>query len=100
MLRLASAAPIGPDTQRWVLDPGANASLVHAAERLRGQDAIPGRLQIVIGPEGGLSATELQQLVALGAIPLALGPRLLRSETAAIAALALLQSLLGDLRAC
>ena len=94
----ASAAPAEPDTQRWVLDPGANASLVQAADRLRGQDAIPRRLQIVVGPEGGLSATELQQLLALGATPLALGPRILRSETAAIAALALLQGLLGDLR--
>ena len=96
----ASAAPAQPDTQRWVLDPGANASLVQAADRLRGQDAIPRRLQIVVGPEGGLSATELQQLLALGATPLALGPRILRSETAAIAALALLQGLLGDLRSC
>jgi 16S rRNA (uracil1498-N3)-methyltransferase len=83
-----------------VLDPGANASLVQAADRLRGQDAVPRQLQIVIGPEGGLSATELQHLVALGATPLALGPRVLRSETAAIAALALLQGLLGDLRDC
>jgi 16S rRNA (uracil1498-N3)-methyltransferase len=93
-----SAAPAEPDTQRWVLDPGANASLVQAADRLRGQDAIPRRLQIVVGPEGGLSGAELQQLLALGATPLALGPRILRSETAAIAALALLQGLLGDLR--
>jgi 16S rRNA (uracil1498-N3)-methyltransferase len=87
-----------PDTQRWVLDPGASANLVQAVDRLRGQDTIPRQVQIVIGPEGGLSATELQQLVALGATPLALGPRILRSETAAIAALALLQGLLGDLR--
>ncbi len=96
----ASAAPAQPDTQRWVLDPGASASLVQAADRLRGQNAIPARLQIVIGPEGGLSAAELQQLVALGATPLGLGPRILRSETAAISALALLQGLLGDLGNC
>ncbi len=89
-----------PDTQRWVLDPGASASLVQAVDRLRGQDTIPRRLQIVVGPEGGLSATELRQLVAAGATPLAMGPRILRSETAAITALALLQGLLGDLQSC
>jgi 16S rRNA (uracil1498-N3)-methyltransferase len=100
MREFTGATATNPDTLRWVLDPGAGDSLVQAADRLRERNAIPARLQIVIGPEGGLSAAELQQLVALGAMPFCLGPRILRTETAAVAALALLQGLLGDLRTC
>ena len=52
---------------------------------------------IVIGPEGGMSATEVDALTALGAIPVTLGPRILRTETAAITACALTMLLWGDL---
>jgi 16S rRNA (uracil1498-N3)-methyltransferase len=97
---LDAASPAGPGAQRWVLDPGADAGLAQVAERLRAQHAVPGRLELVVGPEGGLSAAELRQLVALGATPVRLGPRILRSETAAITALALVQGLLGDLAGC
>ena len=96
----AAAAPTEPGTQCWVLDPGARASMMQALDGLRGEDAAARRLQLVVGPEGGLSPAELQQLVARGATPLGLGPRILRSETAAIVALALVQGLLGDLRNC
>ena len=96
----ANAAPMESDTRLWLLDPGASASLVQVVDRLRGQHAIPERLQIVVGPEGGLSTAEQQQLVARGATPLGLGPRILRSETAALTALALLQGMLGDLGNC
>ncbi len=52
----------------------------------------------VVGPEGGLTVDELAGLCARGAVPLALGPRVLRAETAAVTALALLQAHWGDLR--
>ncbi|EQD60797.1 Ribosomal RNA small subunit methyltransferase E, partial [mine drainage metagenome] len=52
--------------------------------------------QLVIGPEGGLDAADLLLLRAAGAQSLALGPRVLRTETAGMAALAMLQSHLGD----
>ncbi len=45
---------------------------------------------VVIGPEGGLSPSERERIVAAGAIEVGLGPRRLRSETAALSALALL----------
>lgn len=99
-LELSAALPPGPGARRWVLDPGADAGLTQVAERLRAEHAVPGRLELVVGPEGGLSAAELRQLVALGATPVRVGPRILRSETAAIAALALVQGLLGDLASC
>ena len=52
---------------------------------------------ILIGPEGGFSADEQQRLRALPAVvPVALGPRILRADTAAVAALTLWQTVLGD----
>ena len=55
-------------------------------------------LSLVIGPEGGLSPRDLDQLRAAGAQGLRLGPRILRTETAGIAALAALQAQCGDWR--
>ena len=52
--------------------------------------------QLVIGPEGGLDAADLLLLHAAGARGLTLGPRVLRTETAGMAALAMLQSHHGD----
>lgn len=59
----------------------------------------PGPLAIFIGPEGGFSADERSALVALPfVIRLALGPRIMRADTAAVAALALVNAVLGDWR--
>jgi 16S rRNA (uracil1498-N3)-methyltransferase len=52
---------------------------------------------VLIGPEGGLTEAEQQTAVGAGFMPVRLGPRVLRTETAAIAALALLQREFGDL---
>ena len=52
---------------------------------------------LLIGPEGGLSEREIEQAIALNFQPLALGPRVLRTETAPLAAIAILQSLWGDM---
>lgn len=51
---------------------------------------------LVAGPEGGFEADELAALDAARAIPVRLGPRVLRTETAALAALAAMQTLWGD----
>jgi 16S rRNA (uracil1498-N3)-methyltransferase len=51
----------------------------------------------VVGPEGGLTAAELGTLTRAGAALASLGPRTLRAETAAIAAVALLQARYGDM---
>ncbi len=50
----------------------------------------------VIGPEGGFSANEVKQAVEAGFVPVGIGPRILRAETAAVAACTLLQYLFGD----
>jgi 16S rRNA (uracil1498-N3)-methyltransferase len=55
------------------------------------------RATVVVGPEGGLSAGEVERLKGAGALTAGLGPRILRTETAGPVALALLQSRYGDL---
>jgi 16S rRNA (uracil1498-N3)-methyltransferase len=74
-----------------------------AGEALPALEALKGLASgpwgILIGPEGGFSAAErarIRQLAA--AVPVSLGPRILRADTAAIAALALWQASLGDWR--
>ena len=75
-------------TALFTLDPQAT---------LRVRDLPPqSAAQLVIGPEGGLDAGDLLPLRAAGAQGLALGPRILRTETAGMAALAMLQSHFGD----
>lgn len=51
---------------------------------------------LLIGPEGGLTPEEQEQVLARGFRPLSLGPRVLRTETAALAAVAVLQQRWGD----
>jgi 16S rRNA (uracil1498-N3)-methyltransferase len=58
----------------------------------------PGPILLVIGPEGGLDDAEIEQLREAGFLNLRLGPRVLRTETAAVTALSILQANLGDLR--
>lgn len=54
---------------------------------------------ILIGPEGGFSDEERELLLAQSfVIPISLGPRILRADTAAVAALALVQAIIGDWR--
>jgi 16S rRNA (uracil1498-N3)-methyltransferase len=66
-------------------------------EALDGAD--PGRWAILIGPEGGFSPAERAALRDLDfAVPVSLGPRILRADTAAISAVTLWQASLGDWR--
>ena len=59
--------------------------------------AVP--VSVIVGPEGGFADEERDTLMALpNVVRLALGPRILRADTAAVAALALVQSVLGDWR--
>lgn len=54
-------------------------------------------LLLLIGPEGGFSAEEMDLASQHGVLPLNLGPRILRTETAGMAAIAILQGLYGDM---
>ena len=56
-----------------------------------------GRIALITGAEGGFSEEEAQALIDAGATPVGLGPRILRCETAPIAALAAVMTLTGDL---
>lgn len=58
---------------------------------------IPRRIALLVGPEGGFSDDEVTELRALDVLPVSLGPRILRTETAAIVGAAVVQHVLGDL---
>jgi 16S rRNA (uracil1498-N3)-methyltransferase len=59
----------------------------------------PLALAVLIGPEGGFAADERAALLRVpNAVRLSLGPRVLRADTAAVAALALVGAVLGDWR--
>lgn len=75
---------------RLVLEPSAPATLA-------AMEAEPAAVDLLIGPEGGLSERELEQACAAGFIAIGFGPRILRTETAAIAAIGALQARWGDL---
>lgn len=94
---VAAPAPLSqvlaalPDTAaRFVLAPEGGTSLASAAPRAR--------IALLVGPEGGLEADEIRAATARGFISIGLGPRVLRTETAAAAALAAMQMLWGDFR--
>ncbi len=76
---------------RLVLSPSAPGSLAGLA-------SVPAKLELLIGPEGGLDDDEIGAARNAGFTPVRLGPRVLRTETAAVVALSVLQALWGDLR--
>ncbi len=71
------------------------------AQSVRIQDVLgaqaPLEIALVIGPEGGIAPEEIEQLTEAGAKAVTLGPRILRTETAGMAALASVLTLTGDL---
>jgi 16S rRNA (uracil1498-N3)-methyltransferase len=81
----------GGEVRRLVLAPEGEGSIGGLAGGLTS-------VELLIGPEGGLDEAELAAAVRAGFEPMRLGPRVLRTETAGIAALAVLQALAGDLR--
>jgi 16S rRNA (uracil1498-N3)-methyltransferase len=80
------------------LELGFICSPIDSAGNLPEPPATVARITLLIGPEGGFSPQEMQQARQAGFHPLSLGPRILRTETAAIVAMSLLQSRWGDLR--
>lgn len=86
----ADEAQAGAGSARAVLEGTALEGAVPEA-------AAPGPWAILVGPEGGFSEAERERLRTLPFVtPIALGPRILRAETAAIALVALWQAHLGD----
>ncbi len=76
--------------QLFLLDP-------EATSRLRDLTAPVGAATLLAGPEGGFDGNERDAAIRAGFTRLSLGPRILRTETAALAALAAMQSQWGDL---
>ena len=73
------------------------ALLPEGDQSLRSLTPAPSGAMLVVGPEGGLGERDVSALRGADFIGLALGPRVLRTETAGLAALAALQALHGDM---
>lgn len=86
-------AALAPAALRLVLEPDAPRT----SATLAAADAGNAGVVIAIGPEGGWSPNDLAALASAGFAGLRLGPRVLRTETAGLAAIAALQARLGDL---
>ena len=92
------AALAGWPADRRLLYADERAGAAPVATALQGHEP-GGRWAVLIGPEGGFAPEEQALVRALPqAVPVSLGPRLLRADTAAIAAPALWQAHLGDWR--
>lgn len=66
-------------------------------EEARRNDDLPQPVAIMIGPEGGLTEKEVHELSEMGFTTIGLGPRILRTETAGLALLSIIQYVLGDM---
>lgn len=88
------AALRASDVYRLMLYEGEHARSLRAAleERMPGQG-----IDLFIGPEGGFDAAEVAQAQAAGVMPVTLGPRILRAETASVAAAAAVLFALGEM---
>jgi 16S rRNA (uracil1498-N3)-methyltransferase len=83
------AGEAGRDALRLMPSPGAE-------RRLSALPAPPREVVVLIGPEGGLAESERLAAASAGFVPVSLGPRVLRSETAGLAAMAALLARWGD----
>jgi len=94
---VAEAVPLHRVLDAWDATPLVVAAERSAAPPLR--EAVRGLVNpaLLVGPEGGFERAELDDLRRRPfVVPAALGPRILRAETAAVAGLAALQALVGD----
>ena len=87
----------GRDGQRLLLFCDEAADVTNPVQALQGETGAPGGIDILIGPEGGFAEEERSILLRQKrTLRLSLGPRILRADTAGVAALALVQAVLGD----
>lgn len=83
----------------WLEQSHAEMKLVlspHVTKKLKDVSVKPASIAVLIGPEGGLSEREIETTIKYNFTALNLGPRILRTETAAVAALSVLQFHFGD----
>jgi 16S rRNA (uracil1498-N3)-methyltransferase len=77
-------------------DDGLRLLLAPDSDRDLKQLDPPGKVTLLVGPEGGLAPEERQRAERSGFVPIRFGPRVLRTETAPLAAIAAMQALWGD----
>lgn len=88
------------DFSKWLeLDTSMKRLILHPASQqsLSGIDMQDNELSLIIGPEGGFSEHEVKLSEEKGCISISMGPRILRTETAVVAAVSNAQQLWGDL---
>ncbi len=96
---VAALQPLGRLLDHWPNDRALIFADESLAEEARTASLPPAPAALLIGPEGGFSDGERTRLRAMAEVhPIALGPRVLRADTAAVAALTLWQSAQGDWR--
>lgn len=98
--RLPTVAPL-EKLEQWLARPAGGAlrlMLAPDGEQMLSDLAPADEVELLIGAEGGLDPVEVAAARAAGFVPVRLGPRVLRTETAGLAAVAILQSMWGDLR--
>lgn len=95
--RVPEVAPL-VDLGSWLAAaPGPGFVLAPAGGARLGQQPVPtGPRVLLVGPEGGFTGDEADAAQAAGLIAIELGPRVLRAETAGVAALAAMQAVWGD----
>jgi 16S rRNA (uracil1498-N3)-methyltransferase len=83
--------------ERWLSTPSVPLRLVLAPGGTALRSLTPAtEVAMIIGPEGGLSENEIVMAEQRGCTRIGMGPRVLRTETAGVAAMAALQTLWGD----
>ncbi len=95
--RLPAIAGVAPLEAALQEEEVAHGLVLDAAGSPPGGAAPDGPFHLLVGPEGGLTAAEGAAAVGAGFVRAMLGPRSLRTETAAVAALAWAQTMWGDL---
>lgn len=96
--RLPEILPPQPLASWLSEQSGTHKFVLHhrSDQSLSAEAPADGRTTLLIGPEGGLSEDEVAQAVSCKFRPLTLGPRVMRTETAPVAAISILQMFWGD----
>jgi 16S rRNA (uracil1498-N3)-methyltransferase len=105
--RIPEVRPIAPVVETLealrASEPRLQAFTCHDGELRQGLNSVAWDpslpTAVLIGPEGGFSADEVQELASRGSRPVSLGPRNLRTTLAAVVALTVLLARAGDLEA-
>jgi len=92
-IELSAIAPADPETRRLLLDPDATAGSFRAALTA----PAPRSVELAAGPEGGFAPQEIEHLFSRDFVPVCLGPRILRTQLAAPAALSILMAAWSDM---